>query len=96
MQIEEQKEKEQHELANKQVSVEHSNQEISLENKLKEKDATIQALQGMLAQMVPVVESILPLLKERPEFDKSLLAQIEKITQIAKMMSNMGQITTMS
>lgn len=65
-------------------------EEDKLRDKIKEQEGTIQALQGMLGQMVPVVESILPLFKERPEIDKQLIAQIERMTQIANMMCSMG------
>lgn len=63
-----------------------------LNDKIKEQEGTIQALQGMLGQMVPVVEVILPLLKERPEIDQQMVAQIERMTQIATMMCSMGNI----
>lgn len=61
-----------------------------LEKELKSKDATIEALKGMIHQLVPVVEAILPLLKERPELDKEMLAQIERMTQVANMLAAQG------
>lgn len=61
-----------------------------LQDEIKQKDATIGALKGMLGQMVPVVEVMLPLLKEQPQLDKKLLDQIERMTQISKMLMSMG------
>lgn len=61
-----------------------------LQDKIKQQEGTIGALKGMLGQMVPVVEAILPLLKERPELDKDMLAQVERMTQISKMLISMG------
>ena len=61
-----------------------------LQDEIKQKDATIGALKGMLSQMVPVVEVMLPLLKEQPQLDKKLLDQIERMTQISKMLMSMG------
>ena len=40
--------------------------------------------------MIPVVDCILPLLKERPEIDQQMVAQVERMTQIAQMMVTMG------
>ena len=61
-----------------------------LQDQIKQQEGTIQALQGMLGQMIPVVDCILPLLKERPEIDQQMVAQVERMTQIAQMMVTMG------
>ena len=42
----------------------------------------------MMGQLIPVVDVLLPHLKNRPEMDKQALAQVEKMIQIAKMLSS--------
>ena len=67
-------------------------QEQTLEEQLKQKDGTIQALTGMLSQLVPVVEILLPLIKDRPEIDQQMVLQIEKVTELSKMMIGMYMV----
>ena len=63
-------------------------EEDKLKDKIKELEGTIQALKGMMGQLIPVVDVLLPYLKNRPEMDKQALAQVEKMIQIAKMLSS--------
>lgn len=65
-------------------------EEEKLRDKIKQQEATIGALKGMMGQLVPVVEVILPLLKERPEIDKKLTDQVERMVQISNMLIKMG------
>lgn len=61
-------------------------EEDKLKDKIKEQEGTIQALKGMMNQLIPVVDVLLPHLKQSPLMDKELLAQVEKMIQIAKML----------
>ena len=63
-------------------------EEDKLRDKIKEQEGTIQALKGMMGQLIPVVDVLLPHLKNRREMDKQALAQVEKMIQIAKMLSS--------
>ena len=63
-------------------------EEDKLKDKIKEQEGTIQALKGMMGQLIPVVDVLLPHLKNRPEMDKQAVAQVEKMIQIAKMLSS--------
>lgn len=65
-------------------------EEEKLQDKIKEMEGTIQALKGMLSQLIPVVEVIVPHLKNHPQVDQEKVAQIEKMVQIATMLSAMG------
>ena len=59
-----------------------------LKDKIEELNATIKALKGIMLQLVPVVNVLLPHLKKIPEINQESLAKVEKITQIATMMSS--------
>lgn len=65
-------------------------QDISLEEQLKQKDGTIQALCGMLSQLIPVVDCLLPLLKDKPQIDQQMVEKIEKMLQISTMLVQMN------
>ena len=63
-------------------------EEDKLKDKIEELNATIKALKGIMSQLVPVVNVLLPHLKKIPEINQESLAKVEKITQIATMMSS--------
>lgn len=63
-------------------------EEDKLKDKIEELNATIKALKGIISQLVPVVNVLLPHLKKIPEINQESLAKVEKITQIATMMSS--------
>lgn len=63
-----------------------------LQDKIKQQEATIQALQGMLGQVLPVVEVLLPHLKNIPQINQDTISQVERMTQVARMMMTMGDI----
>ena len=63
-----------------------------LQDKIKQQEATIQALQGMLGQVLPVVEVLLPHLKNVPQINQDNINQVERMVQIARMMMTMGGI----
>ena len=65
--------------------------EEQLEETIKQQKGTIDALKALMGQLIPVVEVILPLLKERKEIDDNLVLQIEKVVQISTMLISMGE-----
>lgn len=65
--------------------------EEQLEEIIKQQKGTIDALKALMGQLIPVVEVILPLLKERKEIDDNLVLQIEKVVQISTMLISMGE-----
>lgn len=64
-------------------------EEEKLKDKIKELEGTIGALKGMLSQLIPVVQAILPHLKKHPQINQDHVAQIEKVVQLATMLSSM-------
>ena len=64
-------------------------EEEKLQDKIKEMEGTIQALKGMLSQLIPVVSAVLPHMKKHPQIDQQMVAQVEKMVQIATMLSSM-------
>lgn len=65
--------------------------EEQLEETIKQQKGTIDGLKALMGQLIPVVEVILPLLKERKEIDDNIVLQIEKVVEISKMLISMGE-----
>lgn len=66
-------------------------EEEKLQDKIQEQEGTIKALKGMLSQLIPVVEAIIPHLKNNKQINQEKVAQIEKMVQIATMLSAVGK-----
>lgn len=62
-------------------------EEDKLRDQIQEQEYKIKALKGIITQLIPITEVLLPHLKKIDVIDKDLLQQVEKVIQIAKIMS---------